>query len=46
LLDFCLKAQLAEVETARQAAQVQLAEINRLPSKLLAQAFTLQGETI
>jgi len=39
-----LKAQLAEVEAARQAAQAQLAEINRLPQKLLAQAFTLQGE--
>jgi len=34
-----LKAQLAEVETVRQAAQTQLAEINRLPQRLLAHAF-------
>lgn len=39
-----LKAQLAEVETARQAAQVQLAEIERLPQRLLAQAFAFQGD--
>lgn len=41
-----LKAQLAEVETARQAAAAQLAEIERLPQRLLAQAFapsTTQG---
>ena len=41
-----LKAQLAEVETARQAATAQLAEIERLPQRLLAQAFappTTQG---
>lgn len=34
-----LKAQLAEVDTARQAAEVQLKEINLLPQKILAQAF-------
>ena len=34
-----LKAQLAEVETARQAAQRQLAELEILPQRLLAQAF-------
>lgn len=34
-----LKAQLAEVETARQAARAQLTEIERLPQRLLAQAF-------
>lgn len=39
-----LKAQLAEVESARQAAVTQLAEIERLPQKLLAQAFTAQGD--
>jgi type I restriction enzyme S subunit len=38
-----LKAQLAEVETARQAAQAQLAEIKCLPQRLLAQAFDTQG---
>ncbi len=34
-----LKAQLAEVEIARQAAQAQLADLNRLSNKILAQAF-------
>jgi type I restriction enzyme S subunit len=34
-----LKTQLAEVETARQAAQAQLHEIEALPARLLAQAF-------
>jgi type I restriction enzyme S subunit len=34
-----LKAQLAEVETARQAAQKQLADIESLPQLLLAKAF-------
>jgi type I restriction enzyme S subunit len=34
-----LKHQLAEVETARQAAQAQLHEIEALPARLLAQAF-------
>jgi len=34
-----LKDQLAEAEIARQAAQAQLAEIERLPQKLLSQAF-------
>lgn len=34
-----LKAQLAEVETVRRAAAAQLAEIERLPQRLLAQAF-------
>jgi type I restriction enzyme S subunit len=38
-----LKAQLAAVEDARQAARSQLAEIGRLPSRLLAQAFDLVG---
>lgn len=38
-----LKAQLAEVETARQAAQKLLYEINTLPQRLLAQAFEQQG---
>ena len=37
-----LKAQLAVVEEARRAAQAQLDEIARLPSRLLAQAFNLQ----
>jgi type I restriction enzyme S subunit len=36
-----LKAQLAEVETARKAAEMQLAEIKRLPTRLLAQAFKI-----
>ena len=36
-----LKVQLAEVETARKAAEMQLAEIKRLPTRLLAQAFKL-----
>jgi type I restriction enzyme, S subunit len=34
-----LKVQLAEVETARQATQVQLQELNVLPQRILAQAF-------
>lgn len=34
-----LKAQLAEVDKARQAAETQLREINLLPQKILAQAF-------
>lgn len=37
----CLKAQLDEVKTARKAAEMQLAEIKRLPTRLLAQAFKL-----
>lgn len=37
-----LKAQLAEVETARQAALAQLNDINRLHSRVLAQAFDPQ----
>jgi len=41
-----LKSRLAQTDTLRNALTAQLAEINRLPSKLLAQAFTLQGETI
>lgn len=38
-----LKAQLAEVDAIAQAAAMQLAEIERLPQKLLAQAFNTQG---
>lgn len=38
-----LTRQLAEVENARKAAAMQLAEIERLPQKLLAQAFNAQG---
>ena len=34
-----LKAQLAEVEKARLAAETQLREINALPARILAQAF-------
>lgn len=34
-----LKAQLAEVDKARQAAEAQLRDINLLPQKILAQAF-------
>jgi len=34
-----LKAQLTEVDNARQAAEAQLREINALPAKILAQAF-------
>lgn len=34
-----LKAQLAEVDKARQAAEVQLREINALQARILAQAF-------
>ncbi|WP_153110445.1 restriction endonuclease subunit S [Propionivibrio limicola] len=40
-----LKTQLAEAAAIAQAAAAQLAEIERLPQKLLAQAFTPQGET-
>lgn len=40
-----LKAQLAEVETARKAAASQLAEIERLPQRLLAQAFGQVGDS-
>lgn len=41
-----LKKQFAEVDAIAQAAAVQLAEIERLPQKLLAQAFaTLPGES-
>lgn len=39
-----LKAQLAEADAITQAARVQLAEIERLPQKLLAQAFNPQGD--
>lgn len=39
-----LKAQLAAVEEARQAAQAQLYEIEQLPSRLLAQVFNF-GES-
>lgn len=38
-----LKAQLAEVDMARQAAEKQLNEIEALPGRILAQAFTQQG---
>ena len=43
-----LKAQLAVVEEARIAAKAQLQEIDRLPSRLLAQAFdmTNSGESL
>lgn len=34
-----LKAQLAEVDKARQAAEMQLREINALPARLLARSF-------
>ena len=34
-----LKAQLAEVDTARQAVQAQLRELDALPQRILAQAF-------
>lgn len=37
-----LKSQLAEVDAIAQAAAAQLAEIERLPQKLLAQAFSTQ----
>ena len=33
--------QLAEVETVRKAAEMQLAEIKRLPTRLLTKAFKL-----
>jgi type I restriction enzyme, S subunit len=36
-----IKAQLAEVDKARQAAEVQLNEINLLPQKILGQAFEM-----
>lgn len=39
-----LKTQLAEVDALAQAATTQLAEIDRLPQRLLAQAFTTQGD--
>lgn len=39
-----LKAQLAEADVIAQAASAQLVEIERLPQKLLAQAFHAQGE--
>ncbi len=39
-----VKAQLAEVEKARQTAEVQLAEIKVLPQKILAQAFEAEAE--
>lgn len=39
-----LKSQLAEAAAIAQAAAAQLAEIERLPQKLLAQAFSTQGE--
>ena len=38
-----LKAQLAAVEAARIAAKAQLAEIERLPARLLAQAFAVDA---
>jgi len=40
-----LKAQLAEVDKARQAAETQLREINLLPQKILAQAFSMSTKT-
>lgn len=39
-----LKAQLAAVEDARQAAQAQLDEIELLPARLLSQAFGMNQE--
>lgn len=39
-----LKAQLAAVEEARQAAQAQLDEIELLPARLLSQAFGMNQE--
>ena len=39
-----LKKQLAETDAIHQAAIAQLAEIERLPQKLLAQAFPPQGD--
>lgn len=39
-----LRAQLAEADAVAQAASVQLAEIERLPQRLLARAFTGAGE--
>jgi type I restriction enzyme S subunit len=38
-----LKSRLAEADAVHQAAAAQLAEIERLPQKLLAQAFNTQG---
>lgn len=38
-----LKSRLAAVEQADRAARVQLEEIERLPARLLAQAFTPEG---
>lgn len=40
-----LQAQLAEVNIIAQAATAQRAEIERLPQRLLAQAFRPQGES-
>ena len=39
-----LKAQLAEADSVAQAASAQLADIERLPQRLLARAFTETGE--
>lgn len=39
-----LKLQLLDVEDARQAAEVQLREIERLPQRLLAQVFDFEEE--
>ncbi|TQV62819.1 MAG: restriction endonuclease subunit S, partial [Halothiobacillaceae bacterium] len=39
-----LKARLAQADAMAQAAAAQLAEIERLPQRLLAQAFALQGD--
>lgn len=39
-----LNAQLAEADVIVQATRAQLAEIERLPQKLLAQAFNPQGD--
>lgn len=39
-----LKKQLADTDAIHQAATAQLAEIERLPQKLLAQAFPPQGD--
>ncbi|MFZ2235995.1 MAG: restriction endonuclease subunit S, partial [Dokdonella sp.] len=40
-----LKAQLAEVDAIQQAAAARLAEIRRMPQRLLAQAFNTKGDT-
>jgi type I restriction enzyme S subunit len=39
-----LRAQLAEADVVAQAASAQLADIERLPQRLLARAFTETGE--